>query len=160
MSLFAQESDELHFLRGNIPGIPRASTCPTGAAGSASARGRKRRSQSPMGQCVRKACPCLFPLCQRGSGRDKPPAGGGGSERRASEPPPPPASGSIYKALWDFVSRQENGLSFQEGDLFTVLSRRDGWWSVRRVDSNGRVLDSGLVPGNYLAPAESIQTQP
>lgn len=116
-----------------------------------------------MGQCLRKACPCLLPLCQRIFGQDKPVDGGGGgpggSERRDSEPPPP-GSGSIYRAVWDFRSRQESELSFQEGDLFKVLSRRDGWWSVRRIDSNGHVLDSGLVPGNYLAPAESIQTQP
>lgn len=112
-----------------------------------------------MGQCLRKACPCLLPLCQRIFGQDKADGGPGGSERRDSEPPPP-GSGSIYRALWDFRSRQESELCFQEGDLFKVLSRGDGWWSVRRIDSKGRVLDSGLVPGNYLAPAESIQTQP
>lgn len=115
-----------------------------------------------MDQCLQKACPCLLPLCQRIFGRDKPPADGGGtdggSERRDAEPPPD--SGSIYRALWAFQSRQKDELSFQEGDLFKVLSHRDGWWSVRRIDVNGRVLDSGLVPGNYLAQAESIQTQP
>uniref|UniRef100_H3C956 Tyrosine-protein kinase n=1 Tax=Tetraodon nigroviridis TaxID=99883 RepID=H3C956_TETNG len=73
---------------------------------------------------------------------------------------PPPDSGSIYRALWAFQSQQGEHLSFREGDLFRVLSRRDDWWSVRRIDASGRVLDSGLVPGNYLAPAESGQTQP
>ncbi|CAF88761.1 unnamed protein product, partial [Tetraodon nigroviridis] len=68
--------------------------------------------------------------------------------------------GSIYRALWAFQSQQGEHLSFREGDLFRVLSRRDDWWSVRRIDASGRVLDSGLVPGNYLAPAESGQTQP
>lgn len=115
-----------------------------------------------MGQCLRKACPCLLPLRQRILGPDKPADGGGGtdggSERR--EAAEAPDSGSIYRALWAFGSRQKDELSFQEGDLFKVLSRKDGWWSVRRIDGNGRVLDSGLVPGNYLAPAESLQTQP
>lgn len=113
-----------------------------------------------MGQCLQKACPCLLPLFHRIFGPDKPPADGGetdgGSERRHEEPPPD--SGSIYRALWDFRSRLRDELSFQEGDLFKVLSRRDSWWSVRRIDSNGRILDTGLVPGNYLAPAESSQT--
>lgn len=111
-----------------------------------------------MGQCLRKACPCLI------LGPDKPADGGGGtdggSERREAAAAAPPDSGSIYRALWAFGSRQKDELSFQEGDLFKVLSRKDGWWSVRRIDGNGRVLDSGLVPGNYLAPAESLQTQP
>lgn len=113
-----------------------------------------------MGQCVRKACPCLRPLCPRIWG-PKPAGGGGtdgGSGRRDAEPPPD--SGSIYRALWAFQSQQGEHLSFREGDLFRVLSRRDDWWSVRRIDASGRVLDSGLVPGNYLAPAESGQTQP
>lgn len=112
-----------------------------------------------MEQCVQRACPCLLPLCRRLLGRDKPAADGtaGGSERREAEAPPD--SGSIHRALRAFQSRQKDELTFQEGDLFKVLSRRDGWWSVRRIDGNGRVLDSGLVPGNYLAPADNIQTQ-
>lgn len=117
-----------------------------------------------MGQCLRKACPCLLPLCQRIFGPEKPTADGadggtdGGSERRDADPAS--GNGSLYRALWAFRSRQGDELSFQEGDMFKVLSRRDGMWSVRRIDGNGRVLDSGLVPGNYLAPAESFQTQP
>lgn len=97
-------------------------------------------------------CPCLVPLCQRIPPPD------GGAERRTG--PPPADSDSIYRALWDFQTRQGDELSFREGDLFNVLSRGDDWWKVRRIDANGRVLDSGVVPGNYLAPAESIQIQP
>lgn len=113
-----------------------------------------------MGQCLRKACPCLLSLRQRIFGPDKPPADGtdGGSGRRDAEPPPD--SGPIYRALWAFVAQQSDQLSFQEGDLFQVLSRRDDWWSVRRIQANGRALDSGLVPGNYLALLEACETQP
>uniref|UniRef100_A0A674P9C8 non-specific protein-tyrosine kinase n=1 Tax=Takifugu rubripes TaxID=31033 RepID=A0A674P9C8_TAKRU len=115
-----------------------------------------------MGQCLQKVCPCLVSLCQKSSPPDEPAADGdaadGGAERRTG--PPPPDSNSIYRALWDFQTRQGDELSFREGDLFNVLSRGDDWWEVQRIDANGRVLDSGVVPGNYLAPAESIQIQP
>lgn len=111
-----------------------------------------------MGQCLRKACPCLLPPSRRVP--DKPADGDGtdgGSRRGDAEPPP--GSGSIYRAQWEFGSRQNDELSFREGDQFKVLSRKDGWWLVQRLDSNGLVLDSGLVPGTYLVPSEFLQTQ-
>ncbi|AWP10011.1 putative protein-tyrosine kinase 6 [Scophthalmus maximus] len=68
--------------------------------------------------------------------------------------------GSIYTAVWQFAARHEDELSFQEGDRFSVVSRSGDWWTARRIDKNGRVLDTGIVPNNYLVRAESLQTQP
>lgn len=104
-----------------------------------------------MGQCLQKVCPCLVRLCPKTSAPDKP-AADGGAEGRSG--PPLSDSHSVYRALWDFQTQQGDELSFREGDLFNVLSHADDWWEVRRIDANGRVLDSGVVPGNYLAPAE------
>lgn len=68
--------------------------------------------------------------------------------------------GSIFTALYPFEGRQQGELSFQEGDLFNVIDRSGDWWSARKIDMNGRVLDTGLVPSNYVARAESVETQP
>lgn len=66
----------------------------------------------------------------------------------------------MYTALWSFESRHEDELSFREGDLFSVVSRSGDWWTARRIDKNGRVLDTGIVPNNYLVRAESLEMQP
>lgn len=126
-------------------------------------------SWSSMDECLRRACPCLEALWQRifSSEKDAPGGEGGGrsdgaGERRSPSPPQDRAreSGSVYTAIWEFESRHADELSFREGDLFSVLSRSGDWWTVRRIDANGRVLDTGVVPSNYLARAESLQTQP
>lgn len=78
----------------------------------------------------------------------------------------PPARGesaaesAIYTALWSFESRHEEELSFQEGDLFQVLNRSGDWWTARRIDRTGIVLEEGIVPYNYLAQTESLHVQP
>lgn len=69
-------------------------------------------------------------------------------------------SGCIYTALWSFEARHPEELSFKEGDLFSVINRNGDWWTARRIDKNGRVLDTGIVPQNYLTRAEPLQTQP
>lgn len=72
----------------------------------------------------------------------------------------PADGGSIYTALWSFEARHRAELSFQEGDLFRVVSRSGDWWTARRIDQNGCLLDSGIVPFNYLERAESVRIQP
>lgn len=122
-----------------------------------------------MDECLRKACPCLEALWQRIFSNKKASPGGEGGGRSDGDgeqrPPSPPQDrvpegGSIYTAVWGFESRQTDELSFQKGDLFSVLSRSGDWWTARRIDANGRVLDTGVVPSNYLARAESLQMQP
>ncbi|XP_069573501.1 protein-tyrosine kinase 6-like [Brachyistius frenatus] len=137
-----------------------------------------------MGECLWKACPCLDSLWQRifkekntstgGGGDDRDGSGGGGSgveippiQPHPPHPPPPPPhqekapdSGSIHTALWSFEARHEDELSFLEGDLFSVVSSSGDWWKARKIDRNGLVLDTGIVPNNYLARAESLKMQP
>ncbi|XP_056239773.1 protein-tyrosine kinase 6b [Seriola aureovittata] len=136
-----------------------------------------------MGECLRRACPCLEALWQRIFSDKKPSPGGGvsgdsggggggrdsssdgGGEVRPPTPAPPPKErqpehSSIYTAVWPFEARHEDELSFQEGDLFSVISRNGDWWTARKIDKNGRVLDTGIVPNNYLARAESLRMQP
>ncbi|XP_026188787.1 protein-tyrosine kinase 6-like isoform X2 [Mastacembelus armatus] len=133
-----------------------------------------------MGECPRRACPCLETLWQRIFSKKKSPGEGGGGDdsqrdrnsstdggedrvpNRASPQPQEitPENVSIYTAVWPFKARHENELSFQEGDLFSVISRSGDWWNVRKIDENGRLLDIGIVPNNYLARAESLEMQP
>lgn len=140
-----------------------------------------------MGECLRRACPCLETLWQRIFGDKKPPSpvreprgvdnGAIATDSSSSDsgddtaPGPSPAPGprlptqvpessSIYTALWAFDSRHQDELSFAEGDLFSVVSRSGDWWTARRIDKNGCVLDSGIVPSNYLVRAESLEKQP
>uniref|UniRef100_A0A3B3DM12 Tyrosine-protein kinase n=1 Tax=Oryzias melastigma TaxID=30732 RepID=A0A3B3DM12_ORYME len=94
-----------------------------------------------MGECLRRAFPCLGCLL--------PPARGESA-----------AESAIYTALWSFESRHEEELSFQEGDLFQVLNRSGDWWTARRIDRTGIVLEEGIVPYNYLAQTESLHVQP
>lgn len=125
-----------------------------------------------MGECLRRACPCLESLWQRIFKDKKPSPGGEGEDGSGAggvvEREPSPAatperlseSSSIYTALWPFEARHQDELSFQEGDLFRVVSRSGDWWTARKIDKNGRVLDTGIVPNNYLARAESLDMQP
>lgn len=119
-----------------------------------------------MGDCLRRVCPCLEALWQRFFSDKKAP---GAAEARVEQRPPSPApppqerapdSGSIYMAIWAFESRHPDEMSFREGDLFNIISRVGDWWTARRIDRNGQVLETGIVPRNYLARAESLEMQP
>lgn len=123
-----------------------------------------------MGDCLLRACPCLEALWQRFFS-DKKASGAAAAvgetsdERRPTRPAPPPQerppdSVSIYMAIWAFESRHPDEISFREGDLFNIVSRVGDWWTARRIDRNGQVLDTGIVPRNYLARAESLEMQP
>lgn len=114
----------------------------------------------PMEECLRSACPCLEALWRRIFGEKWDPPGGVVESTEPVPPPPPPQDrGSLYTALWGFESRLPEELSFRQRDLFAVLIRDGDWWSVQRIDPGGRVLDTGIVPGNYLARADSLESQ-
>lgn len=130
-----------------------------------------------MAECLRKACPCLEGLWQRVF-RDKkaaPEDQGGGGDGGEEEPPGPPHPGPphpeppdpgptetdvIYTAAWSFEGSHPGELTFQEGDMFCVTERSGGWWAARRIERNGRVLGTGLVPGNYLVRADTVEVEP
>lgn len=93
----------------------------------------------------------------------------GNTSRYDPQPQPPPPSprppkpeengADIYTALWDFEARDEKELSFKAGDMFEITNRSGDWWSAKKLDSFGRG-ETGFVPFNYVARAESIQSQP
>lgn len=127
---------------------PSATTRPAGEGSAFDGR--------PMEECLRSACPCLEALWRRIFGEKRGPPGG---VEPPQPPPPSPDTGSLYMALWGFESCLPDVLSFRQGDLFAVLTRDGDWWSVQRIDPGGRVLDTGIVPGNYLARADSLESQ-
>ncbi|XP_072304855.1 protein-tyrosine kinase 6b [Eucyclogobius newberryi] len=123
-----------------------------------------------MDDCMRRVCPCLVALWDRLRGEKKPGDGSSAPGNAAVTPPPktitptPSAErsaepGTMYVAMWTFEARNEDEMSFRTGDLFNVLSRGGDWWKARRIDKNGRVLGTGIVPCNYLERAESLATQ-
>ncbi|KAM9855706.1 protein-tyrosine kinase 6b [Aulostomus maculatus] len=124
-----------------------------------------------MGECLRNACPCLEVLWQRIYSDKKAPSeevgGGGGEERPPGAQPPPPVplhgrrteKGAIYRAMWPFEGRLPEEISFQEGDLFSLINREGDWWTVQMVDKNGRILGTGVVPANYLMRAENLEKE-
>ncbi|KAG5838594.1 hypothetical protein ANANG_G00225270 [Anguilla anguilla] len=138
-----------------------------------------------MDETLKKTCPCLRTLCETLFGSSKDDGvenrdGNGDSEfggsskrdeeinvvsnqRYALRPKallPKPVESDIYTAMWAFESRADEELSFQEGDLFNIIDRSGDWWTARKVDRNGRILATGIVPYNYLARGESVEAQP
>ncbi|XP_028292497.1 protein-tyrosine kinase 6-like [Gouania willdenowi] len=124
-----------------------------------------------MEECVRKFCPCV----RRWFSKDESPdvAAGDRSDGLRADPESgskpvsdpgssslQPASVCIYTALYAYQSAQPEELSFREGDLFKVMSRTGDWWTAQRIDRNGRVMGTGIVPYNYLQRAEELDMQP
>nr|XP_057906864.1 protein-tyrosine kinase 6b [Doryrhamphus excisus] len=115
-----------------------------------------------MAECLRRICPALWSKIH--GDRKSPPqaAEDGDKQQQQQNPEPLPQSpaeeedGSTFSAMWDFQGRNPNELSFQEGDLFRVQSRIDDWWTVDKIDETGSVLDTGLVPSNYLKKKEDV----
>jgi len=50
----------------------------------------------------------------------------------------------MAKGLYPFSAQNPSELSFQFGDVLTVLKQDGDWWTA---ELNGR---TGLIPGNYV----------
>lgn len=48
------------------------------------------------------------------------------------------------QGLYDFVASEDNELSFQKGDILTIVAKHGDWWEA---EMNGT---SGLLPSNYV----------
>ncbi|KPP60132.1 protein-tyrosine kinase 6-like [Scleropages formosus] len=71
------------------------------------------------------------------------------------------ADGSdIYKALWKYDAREEQELSFHEGDRFKIAQRCGEWWTVERIDAFGISTGKGIVPRSYLAKEDTLEANP
>ncbi|MBN3310608.1 PTK6 kinase, partial [Amia calva] len=129
-----------------------------------------------MGETFRNKCPWLCGLCTRLCGHEQTAGDGAGDVDReiktAKAPltpevgrynapvPPVPHSEPIYTALWPFQARASEELSFQPGELFTILDHTGEWWTAAKIDPNGRVVAEGYVPRNYLARGDTLEAQP
>ncbi|XP_050951813.1 protein-tyrosine kinase 6b [Labeo rohita] len=130
-----------------------------------------------MGECLRKACPCLKSLWDRppttdgeNCVKDDSDSKGDGVDNAAADryiemrvPIPPPRkkdNAVLYKALWDFTARDDQELSFKAEEILEVLDSSGEWWTAKKTDSYGLRVITGFVPYNYLARADSLESQP
>ena len=57
------------------------------------------------------------------------------------------SGGEKYTAVYTYAGQYEDELSFEEGDVITVLSKDEAdWW---KGELNGK---SGVFPSNYVEP--------
>ena len=62
----------------------------------------------------------------------------------------------IYVALYDYKARTGEDLSFKKGEKMEIINNKDGgWWQAKSL----RTGESGYVPSNYIAPAQSLETE-
>ncbi|KAF0989461.1 hypothetical protein HZS_3230 [Henneguya salminicola] len=59
---------------------------------------------------------------------------------------PPISNSYTHEAVYDYTADEDNELSFEEGEKFTIIEKTDkDWWTV--TNSTGI---TGLVPSNYV----------
>ncbi|KAM9343989.1 protein-tyrosine kinase 6b [Pholidichthys leucotaenia] len=119
--------------------------------------------------CLRAACPCMGCLWEKiFKDKNEAEGGGGGGTPWRGDPGVGPGAGpgpnldssAIYTAQWSFEARHPDELSFTVGDEFTIQNRNGDWWTAQKIDQTGRVLDTGIVPHNYLIRTEKLSKQP
>lgn len=66
----------------------------------------------------------------------------------------------LYVALYDYSARTEEDISFNAGDTLEALDKSAGeWWYALAL--NGLSANKkGYIPANYVAPVESIESEP
>ncbi|XP_061782006.1 protein-tyrosine kinase 6b [Nerophis lumbriciformis] len=114
-----------------------------------------------MAECLRRVCPALWTKVHRDQ-KSPPQAEEVGQQQQSPESPPQSSAaedqdGGTFTAVWDFQGRNDKELTFRKGDLFKVHNLSDDWWTVDKMDPAGGVLDTGLVPSNYLEKKEDEQ---
>ena len=69
------------------------------------------------------------------------------------KPPPKPKNIKFSRALFSYTSKEEDELSFSEGDLLYIIDDASDhdWWLAR---CHGK---EGLVPSNFLSSSQSHQ---
>ncbi|KAM6242819.1 tyrosine-protein kinase HCK isoform 2-T2 [Spheniscus humboldti] len=71
---------------------------------------------------------------------------------------PPPEYGSedtVVLALYDYEAMHAGDLSFQKGERLKVLKESGEWWQARSLATGCE----GFIPSNYVAPADSLETE-
>ncbi|XP_043921169.1 tyrosine-protein kinase Yes [Protopterus annectens] len=63
---------------------------------------------------------------------------------------------TVFVALYDYEARTTEDLSFKKGERFQIINNTEGdWWEARSLTTG----NSGYIPSNYVAPADSIQAE-
>ncbi|XP_034017985.1 tyrosine-protein kinase SRK2 [Thalassophryne amazonica] len=96
--------------------------------------------------------------------KDKPvtviPNPGDVSTRTRPAPPPVPKPTNCYVALYDYSARTGEDLSFHAGDSLDVLDKVAGEWWFAKALTGVSAPKRGYIPANYVAPVESIESEP
>ncbi|XP_058469429.1 tyrosine-protein kinase SRK2 isoform X2 [Solea solea] len=68
--------------------------------------------------------------------------------------------GEHYIALYDYSARTEEDLSFHAGDILEALDKSAGdWWFAKAITGLSSP-SQGYIPANYVAPVESLESEP
>lgn len=56
------------------------------------------------------------------------------------------------RALYSYEANAEDPseLSFEKGDIMTVIANDGRWWRAKRSGRDGNTLETGIIPSNYL----------
>lgn len=69
---------------------------------------------------------------------------------------PPYNRGRIVVALYNYNARDATDVSFRKGDRMEIIDESDGdWWTVIHLTTNHQ----GLIPGNFVAPELSVESE-
>ena len=88
---------------------------------------------------------------------------GAKSEPDAPSAPVPSSTvrpGVYYIAQYDYSARTVDDLSFNAGDKLEALDKSAGEWWFARALTGISVSKQGYIPANYVAPVESIDSEP
>ena len=61
----------------------------------------------------------------------------------------------VYVGKYDYTATDSDQLSFNKGDLMTVLSKEGKWWSAQ-LQSTG---ERGKIPSNFVVEKNSLEAE-
>jgi len=61
----------------------------------------------------------------------------------------------VYVGKYDYTATDSDQLSFKKGDLITVLSKEEEWWSAQ-LQSTG---ERGKIPSNFVVEKNSLEAE-
>lgn len=68
---------------------------------------------------------------------------------------PPSQKYPVYVAKYDYNTEDDDQLSFKKGDLLTVFSKEEKWWSAQ-LQSTGQ---KGNIPSNFVEEKNSLEAE-
>ncbi|XP_078495691.1 tyrosine-protein kinase Src42A [Ciona intestinalis] len=76
-------------------------------------------------------------------------------------PPIPQIEEDIYIALYDYVARTNEDLTFKKGDSMVILNKSENWSIARLLDPNPLYsVTEGYIPTNHVKKQSSVVSQP